>query len=207
MDYQQIQSVLETIYNRCEQGQISLSNEQKEIIESVLIETFTDSPQDLPDEENPLDELTPDQREALLEFIVEQGQSPWKARILNDWLQGRDSGKVQFLREEYGPQWLNRIQPYHVAQYLENSDRAQEVELKVGDRIEVSNLLWEWVQDETPETQDWYPCTVVSFSEGEYKGHRYQNCTIRFDNGAEWEIPGIYQWNRYYWRLAQTGSP
>lgn len=204
MEYQQIQSVLETIYNRCEQGKISLSNEQKEIIESVLIETLTETQAQLPNEENPLDELTPEQRDVLLEFIVEQGQHPWKARILNDWLQGQDSGKVQFLRENYGPQWLNRVQPYHVAQYLEQSDRAQELELNIGDRIEVSNLIWEWVQDD-PDNQDWYPCTIVSFSEGEYQGHRYQNCTIRFDNGAEWEIPGIYQWNRYYWRLAQNG--
>lgn len=204
MDYQQIQSLLETIIQRCEQAQISLSNEQREIIESVFIETLTASTEDLPNEENPLDELTPEQREALLEFIIAQGQRPWKAKILNDWLQGRDSGNVQFLREDYGPQWLNRVQPYHVAQYLEQSDRAQEVELKIGDRIEVSNLLWEWVQDDDPDGQDWYPGTVVSLTEGEYKGRGYQNCTIRFDNGAEWEVPGIYQWNRYNWRFAQT---
>lgn len=202
MDYQELQSLLETILRRCEKAQIPLSNEQAEILQQVLIETLTSSTAELPDEGNPLDELSAEEREALLEFIVEQGESPWKARILNDWLQGQNSGKVQFLREAYGPQWLNRVQPYHIAQYLENSDRAEEVQLKIGNRIEVSNLLWEWVQDE--DSQEWFPCTVVSLSEGEYNGHRYQNCTIRFENGAEWEIPGIYQWNRYYWRLAQT---
>jgi len=202
MDYQEIQSAIEAVLRRCEQGQIPLSNEQADILQQVLIERFTSSSVDFPDEANPLDELTPEQRDALLEFIVEQGECPWKAKIFNDWLQGRDSGKIQFLREEYGPQWLNRVQPYHVAQYLEQSDRAEQVQLTVGDRIEVSNLLWEWVQDEN--TQEWFPCTVVNLSQGEYTGHRYQNCTIRFDNGAEWEIPGIYQWNRYYWRLAQT---
>ncbi|AFZ45770.1 hypothetical protein PCC7418_3663 [Halothece sp. PCC 7418] len=204
MDYQDIQSVLETIISRCEQGKTPLSQQQAEILQQVLMETLTSSTEELPNDNNPLDELTSDQREALLAFIVEQGERPWKARILNDWLQGRDSGNVQFLREDYGPQWLNRVQPYHVAQYLEYSDRAENVQLKVGDRVEVSNLLWEWVQDDDPENQDWYPCTVVSLSQGEYNGHRYQNCTIRFDNGAEWEIPGIYQWNRYYWRLAQS---
>ncbi|NBD33045.1 MAG: hypothetical protein GVY17_08810 [Cyanobacteria bacterium] len=204
MDYQQIQSVLETMMRRCEQAQTPLSHQQTEILHEVLIELLASSTTELPDEPNPLDELTPEQRDALLEFIVDQGEQPWKAQILNDWLQGRDSGNVQFLREDYGPQWLNRVQPYHVAQYLEQSDRAEEVQLKVGDRVEVSNLIWEWVQDDDPEQQDWYPCTVVSLSQGEYNGHRYQNCTIRFDNGAEWELPGIYQWNRYYWRLAQN---
>ena len=202
MDYQEIQSLLERIFNLCEQAQTPLSNQQQEIIEQVLIERLTTSSEELPTAGNPLDELTPEQREVLLEFVVEQGQRPWKARLLNDWLQGRDSGKVQFLRKDYGPQWLNRVQPYHIAQYLEQSDRALEVELKLGDQIEVSNLLWEWVQD---ETQDWYPCTVINLSQGEYKGHRYQNCTVRFDNGGELEIPGIYQWNRYNWRLAQGG--
>ena len=202
MDYQELQSLLETILRRCEKGQIPLSKEQAEILQQVLIETLTSSTAELPDEGNPLDELSAEEREALLEFIVEKGESPWKAQILNDWLQGQNSGKVQFLREAYGPQWLNRVQPYHIAQYLENSDRAEDVQLKIGNRIEVSNLLWEWVQDE--DSQEWFPCTVVSLSEGEYNGHRYQNCTIRFENGAEWEIPGIYQWNRYYWRLAQT---
>ncbi len=202
MDDQQIQGAIKTILNRCQQAQIPLSQEQATILQQVLIETLTSSSTNFPDQANPLHELTAEQRDALLEFIIEQGERPWKAKILNDWLQGRDSGKVQFLREAYGPQWLNRVEPYHVAQYLENSDRAEDVQLKVGDRIEVSNLLWEWVQDD--DNQEWFPCTVVSLSQGEYNGHPYQNCTIRFDNGAEWEIPGIYQWNRYYWRLAQT---
>lgn len=204
IDYQKIQSALETIISRCQQAQTPVSDQQKEIIESVLIETFSESIAEFPNEENPLDEMSPEQREALLEFIIEQEERPWKTQILNDWLQGRNSGKMQFLREDYGPQWLNRVKPYHIAQYLEKTDRAREVPLKIGDRIEVSNLLWEWVQDDNPDTQDWYPCTVVSLSQGEYNGHPYQNCTIRFDNGSELEIPGIYQWNRYNWRFAQS---
>ncbi|WP_416670750.1 hypothetical protein [Egbenema bharatensis] len=26
------------------------------------------------------------------------------------------------------------------------------------------------------------------------------NCLIQFDNGMEYEIQGIYEWNRYNWR-------
>ncbi|HEY9646662.1 MAG TPA: hypothetical protein V6C88_09845, partial [Chroococcidiopsis sp.] len=25
-------------------------------------------------------------------------------------------------------------------------------------------------------------------------------CTVRFDNGMEYEIQGVYEWNRYNWR-------
>ncbi len=198
MDYQQIQSLLEEILHRCEQGQNPLSQQQREVIEQVLLETFTDSNHDLPNDENPLDELTSQQLEALLEFIIEQGEQSWKSRLLNDWLQQRDSGKVQFLRDEYGPQWLNRVQPHHVTPYLETATPA----LNIGDRIEVSNLIWEWVQDDNPDNQDWYPGTVIDLSEGEYQGRRYQICLIRFDNGQALEIPGIYQWNQYHWRFA-----
>ncbi|QDZ39915.1 hypothetical protein FRE64_08140 [Euhalothece natronophila Z-M001] len=204
MDDQQIQSLIEAIVRRCEQAKTPLSNQQQEILEQVLVEFFTTSiASEASSWENPLDELTSEQREALLEFIIEQREGSWKAKLLNDWLQGKDSGKVQFLRKEYGPQWLNRVQPYHLAQYLENSDRAQEIQLQIGDRIEVSNFVWEWVQDDNP---DWYPATVINLSQGEYKGHRYQNCTIRFDNGEELEIPGVYQWNLYNWRLAQSSQ-
>lgn len=204
MEYQQIQSLLDKILNRCEQGQSPLSKQQREVIEQVLLETLTESNDDLPQEDNPLDELSPEQREALLEFIIEQGEEPWKSRLLDDWLKQRDSGKVQFLRDEYGPQWLNRVEPHHIAQYLESSDHAKELNLKIGDRIEVCNLIWEWVQDANPENQDWYPCTVINLFEEQYQGYRYQNCIIRFDNGAELEIPGIYDWNQYNWRWAQN---
>ncbi|BDI19545.1 hypothetical protein ANSO36C_53470 [Nostoc cf. commune SO-36] len=29
------------------------------------------------------------------------------------------------------------------------------------------------------------------------------NCVVRFFNGAEYEIQGIYEWNRYNWRWPQ----
>ncbi len=32
------------------------------------------------------------------------------------------------------------------------------------------------------------------------------SCRIRFQNGEEWEIQAIYQWNRPNWRLDKSAS-
>jgi hypothetical protein len=76
------------------------------------------------------------------------------------------------------------------------------LKLKVGDRIEVSNGLWEWVQENGPCSREWFPCTVIGLSQGSDRDRLYYNCVIRFENGTEYEIQGIYQWNRYNWRWA-----
>jgi hypothetical protein len=151
---------------------------------------------------NPLDELTPEQRQALLQFVKEQEKQerPWKIKLLNDWLHDRNSGTVQFIRDSYGPQWLNRIKPMHLAQYFEAETSSDSLRLKVGDRIEVSNGLWEWVQEDGPCSREWFPCTVVQLSPRTDTDNSYYSCVIRFDNGSEYEIQGIYQWNRYHWR-------
>jgi hypothetical protein len=155
---------------------------------------------------NPLEELTLSQRQVLLHFIQTQAQEnrSWKAQLLNDWLNNRDSGDLQFIRQSYGLQWLEQVQPVHIAQY------AGEVlmPLQVGDRIEVSNSLWEWVQADIPDGQEWFLCTVISVTEPAElqpdSGDRLAaSCTIRFDNGMEYEIQGIYEWNRYNWRRSK----
>ncbi len=210
MTQAEIEAVLQAAFGQCETAGYSLSTEQKQIILNVML-THLDldwdsetASSDL-DTPNPLEELTPNQRQALLEFVQEQGRQgrSWKIQLLNDWLQERESGSIQFIREQYGPQWLDRVQPRHLARY---SDRVPKV-LKTGDRIEVSNSLWEWVQEDGPCSQEWFPCTVTALSEApenmpmvpqRYKG--YTSCTIRFDNGMEYEIQGIYEWNRYNWR-------
>lgn len=170
---------------------------------------------------NPLDELASDQRYALLQFIKEQRlqDRSWKSQLLDDWLQEKDSEVLRFVRERYGIQWLDRVQPIHVAQY---ADQVTMV-LQVGDRIEVSNGLWEWVQEEGPCSQEWFSCTVVNLTEinltetdltetdltetgaGQLSDYdHYTICTIRFGNGMEYQIQGIYEWNRYRWRWAQA---
>jgi hypothetical protein len=150
---------------------------------------------------NPLDDLTPDQRRSLLHFIQENNRQnrPWKAQLLNDWLHSRDSGKMQFIRQHYGLQWLERIQPIHIAQYADEIAML----LKIGDRIEVANRLWEWIRPDEAENLEWVVCTVIGIAEmteSDAAYESYTNCTIRFDNGMEYEVQGIYEWNRYNWR-------
>jgi hypothetical protein len=221
----EIEVVLQTAFEQCKDAGYPLGDSQKQIlltaIAQMLAQMLTDpSPAvnradrplssldpSIPEIINPLDELTSEQRQTLLSFIQEQESQdrPWKIQLLNDWLQGQESGSMQFIRELYGPQWLERVQPVHLAEYAEDA-----LILKVGDRIEVSNSLWEWVQDEGPCVREWVACTVIRVSKSNAEAttlpESYQHpthCTIRFDDGTEYEIQGIYEWNRYSWRWDQ----
>lgn len=207
----EIETVLQAAFAECDEAFCSLTQKQKQILLRVVLEAMTQnllSNRMIPDEDtgtnNPLMELTADQRVALLEFIKEQEKQErsWKIQLLNDWLQNRDSGSVQFVRDRYGPQWLNRVKPVHLSEYYEREDQ-EALKLKVGDRIEVSNSLWEWVQENGPCTREWFVCTVVEVYQTEQGEDSYNNCIIRFSNGTEYEIQGIYQWNRYNWRWPQ----
>jgi hypothetical protein len=154
---------------------------------------------------NPLDEMSPEHRQLFLDFIRSHSvdAESWKTGLLNDWLSGNQSGDLQFIRDCYGPQWLSRVQPIHLTKYLEPADLA----LKVGDRIQVTNGLWEWVQDDGPCQREWFDCVVVAVkavhddaltTPDSYR--QSTTCVIRFDSGREFEIQGIYEWNRYNWR-------
>jgi len=134
-----------------------------------------------------------------LQFIQETDRPDysWKVQLLNDWLQGQKSGAVQFVREHYGLQWLEQVQPSHVTYYLERDGNVL-VKLKMGDRIEVCNALWEWVQESGPCDRQWFSCTVIQVPDD--KNPLNAGCIVRFDNGSEYEIQGIYDWNRYNWR-------
>lgn len=210
MDRAEIEAAIQAAFIQCEIALCPLTDRQKQILLQIATEAVvsnltrvvaTTDQDGL--EENPLDQLPTQQRQALLDFIQAQKQEdiPWKVKLLNDWLNNRDSGSVQFIRDNYGPQWLNRVQKIHVIQYLEEETARSGLKLKVGDRLEVCNALWEWVQDEGPCRREWYPCKVVGVSEVADGEASCTNCTIRFDSGAEFEIQGIYQWNRYYWRF------
>jgi len=205
----EIEAVLQAAFIQCETSLCPLSDQQKQILLQVVTESVTRAAllasakeDDDEDAANPLDELTAEQRQALLQFVKEQEKldRPWKIKLLNDWLHNRESGSVQFIRENYGPQWLNCVKPKHLAQYFAAELSSDHLKLRVGDRIEVSNGLWEWVQENGPCTREWFACTVVRISQHSDSDGSYYNCTIRFDNGSEYEIPGIYQWNRYNWR-------
>ena len=203
----EIEAALQAAFNRCKAASCPLTDSQKQILLQVFEELtrpeleVLDSIAAVSNTGNPLDELAPEQRQSFLQFVKEQEQQnrPWKIQLLNDWLQERDSGPVQFIRDRYGPQWLSRLQPVHFAYYAE-LEGEEALKLKVGDRIEVSNGLWEWVQETGPCTPEWFVCTVIRVDETGGREDASTNCIIRFNNGAEYEIQGMYQWNRYNWR-------
>ncbi|GEM_PF-292825 len=224
MTYAELEAALKSAFELCATTGSALTSQQKQILlqaMSTLVEEVSSLPKSKPKSKsdnsdsdndsvvahNPLDELTSAQRQALLEFVQEQEQQgrSWKAQLLNDWLAGVDSGTVQFLRESYGLRWLDQIAPIHLAQYVETA-----VTLKVGDRIEISNSLWEWVQDTGPCSREWFVCTVIAITQvaasdelavtSQDDSLASTICSVRFENGLEYDIQGVYEWNRYNWR-------
>ncbi|MEB3179757.1 MAG: hypothetical protein VKL59_12080 [Nostocaceae cyanobacterium] len=199
MTNEEIEAALQAAFKRCDAASCPLTEQQKEIILLQVVGQITGYfPNNISDNANPLDELTEEERQAFLQFVKAQeaNNSSWKVPILNDWLHNSDSGQVQFIRERYGIQWLTRLESYHFAKYCE----PETLKLKVGDRIEVCNGLWEWVQDDGPCSREWFTCVVIQIKEIQNGTNSYTSCTVRFNNGAEYEIQGMYEWNRYYWR-------
>ncbi|MBF2025407.1 MAG: hypothetical protein IGS48_01395 [Oscillatoriales cyanobacterium C42_A2020_001] len=198
----EIEAALQAAFNQCDQADATLSSQQKEI----LLKAFGLSKEPQP---NPLNALTLDERRSLLEFIRNQEQQKlsWKMTLLNDWLQGQSSGPVQFIRDRLGIQWLEQVRLSHLAEYDYLSE-GEMLLLKVGDRIEVTNGLWEWVQESGPCSREWFPCTVIALHEAsndEADGLRcHASCIVRFDSGVEYEIQGIYEWNRPNWRWLES---
>jgi hypothetical protein len=194
----EIEAVLQTAFNRCEIANCPLTEMQKQILLQVVEQIQGSSRAEVLEQTNPLEELTSQELQAFLRYIKAQEEQnlSWKAQLLNDWLRENNSGEVQFIRDRYGLQWLNRIQPYHFNQYSSEDI----LNLKVGDRIEVCNGLWEWVQDDGPCPREWFPCLVIQVDEVQNGNESFTNCIVRFNNGAEYEIQGVYEWNRYNWR-------
>lgn len=210
----EIEAALQEAFAACSAAACPLDAQQQELLFRVLIDRLATAanvqsalvpPTAAATRANPLDPLTAEQRQALLQFVQAQQREnlSWKAQLLNDWLQNRSSGAMQFIREDYGLQWLQQVQPEDIAEYADETPMA----LKLGDRIEVSNGLWEWVQDDGPCTREWFPCTVINLTvvsdtaSLSATGYSHQtNGVIRFENGMEYEIQGICEWNRYNWR-------
>ncbi len=195
----EIEAALQAAFNRCDAASCPLTDMQKQILLQVVEQIQGDSQVSASDIDNPLDELTSAELEAFLKFVKteEQQDRPWKVQLLNDWLQENDSGAVQFIRDRYGLQWLYSIESHHFDKYSYFEDA---LKLRVGDRIEISNALWEWVQVNSPCQREWFLCTVTQVEEISNGDDSFMNCVIRFQNGTEYEIQGIYEWNRYNWR-------
>jgi hypothetical protein len=198
----EIETALQTAFSRCDAARCPLTDMQKQILLQVVEQIQRNSTRIL-DTANPLDELTPEELEAFLEFVKaeEEQNRTWKVQLLNDWLLAQDSGKVQFIRQRYGLQWLNRVEAYHFDKYAYLEEA---LKLKVGDRIEVSNVLWEWIPEDGSYQREWFPCMVIKIDEIINGNDSFSICQIRFLNGTEYEIQGVYEWNRYNWRWPQT---
>ncbi len=205
MTQAEIEAALQTAFRHCETAGHPLNAAQQQILLAALRQSQCEpSPEPL-SAINPLAALTAEQRQALFEFIHDQEQQnkSWKTTLLNDWLHDRASGTVQFIRDSLGLQWLETISSSDLAAYEESTQL-----LKVGDRIELSNGLWEWVQDTGPCVREWFVCTVISltetqsplYKEGVAESQTSTHCTVRFENGNEYEIQGVYEWNRPNWR-------
>jgi hypothetical protein len=199
MNQAEIEAALKAAFGQCEQAFLPLTDRQKEILLNVVVEKLTTQPSI---EDNPLDELSLENRQVLLAFIENQERQnlDWKITLLNDWLNNRESGAVQFIRNNYGFGWLSRVQPIHLAKYQQQLTNES---LKIGDRIEVSNRLWEWVQQDDDSSYEWFPCEVIRISNVADGESSYTNCLIRFENGLEFEIQGFYEWNRQSWRFPE----
>jgi hypothetical protein len=229
MTQSEIEAALTAAFNQCETALQPLSDRQKQIVRQALLAAMPFEQKSKPaddrklstaayseaDLNNPLEQLTAEERQTFLAFVEsqERQKQPWKITLLNDWLSGRSSGAVQFIRERYGIQWVEQITPMHLARYI-NLGSDDPLRLRVGDRIEVTNGLWEWVQETGPCSREWYPCTVVSIKASEESANtsvQKENgseappnsegsCIIRFEDGTEYEIQGVYDWNRPNWR-------
>ncbi|MBD2449602.1 hypothetical protein H6G76_21010 [Nostoc sp. FACHB-152] len=202
MNPDEIETALQTAFKRCDVASCPLSEMQKQILLQVVKQIPGNSTARMSDIANPLDELAPEELLLFLQFVKseEQQNRNWKVQLLNDWLHNQDSGSVQFIRERYGLQWLNQVEPHHFDKYADFEDA---LKLRVGDRIEVSNALWEWVQDDGPCKREWFSCIVIQINEINNDTDSSSNCTVRFQNGSEFEISGVYDWNRYNWRWPQ----
>jgi hypothetical protein len=198
----EIDAALQAAFNRCDVASCPLTDMQKRILLQVVEQIQGTSHSSAANNPNPLDELTPEELEAFLQFVKteEQQNRTWKVQLLNDWLLDNDSGSVQFIRDRYGLQWLYRVESYHFDKYSYLQDA---LKLRIGDRIEISNALWEWVQADGPCQPEWFTCTVLHIEEMIDSADSFSNCIIRFTNGAEYEIQGIYEWNRFNWRWPQ----
>lgn len=195
-----LEQALEAAFRQCGTAGMALNDVQRQILQqvtqTVLLKALT-NPDAIDSEENPLEALTADQRETLLSFIeqCDHTTQDWKTVLFNDWLQGQDSGQVQFLRDRYGFDWINRVQRQDIAVYIETD----ELELRIGDRLEVSSRLWEWIPEDLGEEPEWLLCTLVHLTQPEGPKTTL-NGTVQFENGVELEIQGLNDWNKSNWR-------
>lgn len=199
-----LEQALQGAFRQCDSAGLPLNEAQRQIVQQVTLTLLLQALVDpiALEEENPLASLSEEQRSLLLDYVAQcdrQGQD-WKTVLFNDWVEGRSSGAVQFLRDRYGFDWIQRLQPVHLGMYREDETAA----LGVGDRIEVSSRLWEWIPEELGEEPEWMSCTVIHLDEVQDADKTYCNGVVRFESGLELEIMGLNDWNRSNWRRPKS---
>ncbi len=202
-----LQASLEAGFKHCDSLGQSLSETQRQVLRQVVtsrLQVGLRQPTAPEPISNPLEALTPEQRQSLFDYIAacDATGENWKTQLLNDWLYNRDSGAVQFIRDRFGADWLQQVQAQHLALYIDTPS----AQLQVGDRIELANRLWEWVPSEGAELE-WYPGTVIRLFEITAAGNPLLSGTIRMDNGWEFDLHGLYDWNRPNWRWPRGSAP
>jgi hypothetical protein len=203
-----LQQALQAAFRQCEAVNVPLNDVQRQILQqvsqTVLLKALAD-PNATTLDENPLNALAEDQRQALLNYIAEcdRNAQDWKTALFNDWLQGRHSGSVQFLRDRYGLDWINHLQPSHLAAYREQPN----LPLQVGDHIEVSSRLWEWIPEEMGEEPEWIPCVITHLDETQDAEAIYLTGIVQFENGLTLDIVGLNAWNQNNWRRPKPSAP
>jgi hypothetical protein len=196
---------LEAAFRQCGTAGMALNDVQRQILQqvtqTVLIKALM-NPDAIDPDENPLDALMEDQRQTLIDFVTEcdRNTQDWKTVLFNDWLQERDSGPVQFLRDRYGFDWINRVRRQDIDAYAE----AEEQALKIGDRLEVSSRLWEWIPEDLGEEPEWIVCTLVNLTQLDSMETNSIAGTVQFENDLVLEIQGLNDWNKGNWRRASS---
>jgi hypothetical protein len=200
-----LEQALEAAFRQCATAGMALNDVQRQILQqvtqTVLIKALT-TPDEIDPDENPLKTLTEDQRQTLLDFVTEcdRNAQDWKTTLFNDWLQGRDSGSVQFLRDRYGFDWIDRVRRQDITTYAET----EEQELKIGDRLEVSSRLWEWIPEDLGEEPEWIVCTLINLTYPDSIVTTPISGIVQFENDLVLEIEGLNDWNKGNWRRVSS---
>ncbi len=94
----EIEAAILAAFNRCDVASCPLTDAQKQILLQVVEQIQGSSTSGMANIANPLDELSPEELEAFLEFVKdeEQRNRTWKVQLLNDWLLENDSGKYNY---------------------------------------------------------------------------------------------------------------
>lgn len=84
--------------------------------------------------QNPLDQLTPEQRAAVVDYARRHGPA-WKGDLLLAWSRASEPGLLQQVRNQFGPAWLAKVViPAPVTVVVRDLTSGEQHELPAGTR-------------------------------------------------------------------------